>query len=201
MSKNLFITATEARSGKSAVSLGIMELLLRNIGKVGFFRRLIDVDSTGKKRDNDIDLFASYFDLGIPYEKMFAYTVTEANNLLGHGRQDELLEGIFNAYKEIEKDNDFILCEGIELEGSGSSFEFDINAEISNNLGCPILLVANAHNKTVDETIRSIQVYNKSFIHKGCDVIATVVNRINPGDRDEIIDRLQQEGPGAGQLV
>ena len=201
MSKNLFITATEARSGKSAVSLGIMELLLRNIGKVGFFRPLIDVDSTGEKRDNDIDLFASYFDLGIPYEKMFAYTVTEANNLLGHGRQDELLEGIFNAYKEIEKDNDFILCEGIELEGSASSFEFDINAEISNNLGCPILLVANAHNKTVDETIRSIQVYNKSFIHKGCDVIATVVNRINPGDRDEIIDRLQQEGPDAGQLV
>ncbi len=201
MSKNLFITATEARSGKSAVSLGIMEFLLRNVGRVGFFRPLIDVDSVTKQKDHDIDLFASYFNLGIPYEKMFAYTVTDANTLMGLGRQDELLEGIFNAYKEMEKDKDFILCEGIEIEGASSSFEFDINAEISNNLGCPILLVANAHNKTVDETIRSIKVYNKSFIDKGCDVIATVVNRINPEDKDGIIDRLQLEGPGSGQLV
>lgn len=201
MSKNLFITATETRSGKSAVSLGIMELLLRNLGRVGFFRPLIDVDSAGKKKDNDIHLFASYFNLGIPHEKMFAYTITEANNLLGQGRQDELLEGIFNAYKEIEKDHDFILCEGIEIEGSISSFEFDINAEISNNLGCPILLVANAHNKTVDETIRAIKMYNKSFTEKGCDVIATVVNRINPKNNNEITDRLQKESTGSGQLV
>jgi len=201
MAKNLFITATEARSGKSAVCLGIMELLLRNVGRVGFFRPLIDVDPACNRKDNDIHLFASYFNLGIPYEKMFAYTVSEANNLMGLGRQGELLEGIFNAYKALEKDHDFILCEGIEISGASSSFEFDINAEISNNLGCPILLIANAHNKTVDETIRSINVYHKSFVDKGCDVIATVVNRINPKDRGEIIERLQQEASRLGQLV
>ena len=202
MSKNLFITATEARSGKSAISLGIMELLLRNIGSVGFFRPLIDVDPANRRtlRNSGVD-FSGYFNLGIPLEKMFAYTVTEANNLLGQGKQDELLEGIFNAYSAIEKDHDFILCEGVEIEGSTSSFEFDINAEISYNLGCPILLVANGYNKTVDETIRSIKVYNKSFIDKGCDVIATVVNRINPEDKDAIVDRLRQEDPVSGQLV
>ncbi len=37
MSKNLFVTATEARSGKSVIALGIMELLIRNVGRVAFF--------------------------------------------------------------------------------------------------------------------------------------------------------------------
>lgn len=201
MSKNLFVTATEARSGKSVISLGIMELLVRKAGRVGFFRPLIHAEPDERKKDNDIQLFSSYFNLGIPYEKMFAYSVTEANHLMGHGRQDELLEGIFNAYKELEKEHDFILCEGIEIEGSSASFEFDINAEISNNLGCPILLVANAHNKTVEETVQSIKVYNKSFVGKGCEVIATVVNRINPEDRDIFLSRLQKAQSGSGQLI
>ena len=201
MSNNLFITATEARSGKSAVCLGIMELLIRTVGKVGFFRPLIEVDPVRNKKDNDLNLFASYFNLSTPYEKMFAYTVAEAGNLMGRGRLGELLEGIFNAYKEIEKDHNFILCEGIEIEGFNSSFEFDINAEISNNLGCPILLVANAHNKTIEDTVRSIQVYNKSFIDKGCEVIATIVNRAEPDDLEEIIKQLKKEALESKQFI
>jgi phosphate acetyltransferase len=54
MSKNLFITATEARSGKSVICLGVMELLLRNIERVGFFRPFINVDPATNKKDNDI---------------------------------------------------------------------------------------------------------------------------------------------------
>ena len=87
MSNNLFITATEARSGKSAICLGIMELLVRNVGRVGFFRPLIEGGPAGGKKDNDLHLFSSYFKLSTPYEKMFAYTVMEANNLMGRGRQ------------------------------------------------------------------------------------------------------------------
>ncbi len=200
MAKNLFITATEPKSGKSAIALGIMELLIRNVGRVGFFRPLIHAAPGGKKIDNDIHLFSTYFKLGIPQEKMFAYTLTEAGNLIGHGRQDELLEGIFTAYKEIEKDHDFILCEGIELEGSTASFEFDINAQITKNLGCPVLLVANAHHKPMDDVIRSIKVYHKSFINEGCDVIATIVNRAIPDDAQKIISILEKESPASGQL-
>jgi len=201
MAKNLFITATEARSGKSAIALGIMELLIRNVGRVGFFRPLIHAAPDGKKIDNDIHLFSSYFKLGIPEEKMFAYTLTQAGNLIGHGRQDELLEGIFNAYREIEKDHDFILCEGIELEDSTASFEFDLNAQIIKNLGCPVLLVANARHKPVDDVIRSIRVYHKSFINEGCEVIATIVNRTQPQDRQKIISILEKESPASGQLI
>ena len=36
MADSLYITATESRSGKSAISLGVMEMLARKICKVGF---------------------------------------------------------------------------------------------------------------------------------------------------------------------
>ena len=201
MSKNLFITATEARSGKSAISLGIMELLLRNIDRVGFFRPFINVAPDAAKKDNDIILFNSHFKLGIPYEKMYAYSITEANNLMALGKHEELLDGVLNKYNEIAKDHDFVLCEGVEFEGSTASFEFDINVEISNNLGCPVLLVANANDKDVDEIVRSINVYNESLNDKGCNVVATVVNRINPEREEEIINRLRSKGLSPGQLV
>ncbi len=199
MAKNLFITATEARSGKSVISLGIMELLIRNVGRVGFFRPIIDADKN--RPDNDIQLFSTHFTLGIPYEAMFAYTLEQAGDLLGKGRQDELMEGIFTAYKALENDHDFILCEGIELEGSSASFEFDINAKIAKNLGCPILLVANAFQKSMEEVIQSIKIYHKSFIQEGCEVIATVVNRTLPDQGRQILSRLKAQVPAPGQLL
>jgi phosphate acetyltransferase len=78
MANSLYITATEARSGKSAVSLGLMEMLLRKMERVGFFRPLITVDKGTEGKDNDIDLISSYFHLEIPYESMYGYTAAEA---------------------------------------------------------------------------------------------------------------------------
>ena len=139
MSKNLFITATEARSGKSAICLGIMELLLRNKDRMAFFRPLINPDRTGTQTDNDISLITSHFNLGTPYEKTYAFTTVEASNLIALGKDDELLEGVFRKYKALEHTHDFVLCEGTDYDGSTSVFEFDINAEIANNLGNPKL--------------------------------------------------------------
>ena len=45
MAKNLYITAAEGKSGKSAIALGMMQLLLRSIRKVAFFRPIIHVSS------------------------------------------------------------------------------------------------------------------------------------------------------------
>lgn len=201
MSKNLFITSTEPRSGKSAICLGVMELLLRNVDRVGFFRPLINIDPHGKEVDNDINLISSYYNLGIPYEEMFAYTTEEADNLITLGKQEELLEGILRKYKNLESKHDFVLCEGTDFEGSTAAFEFDINAEIANNLGCPVMLVANAHLKTVDQTYRSIEMALDSLLDRGCKVVATIVNRTDSECEKEIINQLRGNVLSAEQLV
>ena len=177
MADNLYITATESRSGKSAISLGVMEMLARKICKVGFFRPIINATAGSEKRDNDIHLIASHFKLDLPYEKMYGYTLADANNLISGGREAELIEGIIKKYDELKKTCDFVLCEGTDFASSSAAFEADINAEISKNLGSPVLLVANAYQKAIEDTIRSTDLALESLADKGCQTVATIVNR------------------------
>jgi phosphate acetyltransferase len=202
MSNNLFITGTEARSGKSAISLSVMEMLFRKFDRVGFFRPIIHVDpSAGKKKDADIDLIASYFKLEFPYEELYGYTSTEANNLIALSKEEELIEGIIQKYDQLNDTCDFVLCQGTDFATSTAAFEFDINAEISKNLGAPVLLVAHAYQKNSGDIARSIELALESLEEKRCHIIATIVNRSVPKDGEAIIRLLKEKELTKDQLI
>ena len=201
MSNNLYITATEARSGKSLISLGVMEMLLQKVESVSFFRPIINVNSVHNKQDNDILLISSYFKLGIPYEKMYGYTTTEARNLMSLGRETEVIEGIIKKYNDLKEISAFVLCEGTDFESSTAAFELDINAEVSRNLGCPVVLVANAHQKPLDDIFQSLELAFSSLEEKGCPIVATFVNRSAPKDREGITKFLKESEVTKKQLV
>ena len=204
MANKLYVAGTEPRSGKSAIILGLMELLTRNIKKVAFFKPLIEVDYSrvGKlRRDNTIKLIKHHYHLCADYHEMYAYTVTEASQLIALGKNAELHDGIMAKYNNLAAKSDFVLCEGIELEGATASFDFDLNVDISNNLGCPLMLVAGAKNKTVEELVRSIKVYSESLAERSCDLVATIVNRVDPASIEAMEQRLASENVGGKQLV
>ena len=201
MANKLYVAGTEPRSGKSAIILGMMELLTRNVKKVAFFRPLTDADHSKGERDNTINLVKSQYQLCTEYEEMYAYTVTEASQLIAMGKNADLLEGILNKFNALAENADFVLVEGIEMEGATASFDFDINVEISNNLGCPVVLVAAAKLKTADEVLRSIKVYHESMMDRGCDIVATIVNRVSPPILEEVSIRLKEEEIGKDHLV
>ena len=58
MSQGLYITGTEPQSGKLVLVLGIMEILMAQGRKVGFFRPIIWEEDG---RDNAIDLIAGRY--------------------------------------------------------------------------------------------------------------------------------------------
>ncbi len=191
MKGNLYITGTEARCGKSAICLGIMEFLLRNIeaDRIAFFRPLVRVDSNNKQ-DHDIELIIKYFGLNISYEECYAYSVHDADRMIANRMHDELMDGILEKYKSLEQRYDFILCEGTDFETSTSTFEFDINAEIANNLGCPVLLVSSAKGKNVDQILRVIDQATESILNKGCHLITTIVNRVSCDKKEKILEKI-----------
>jgi len=191
MADSLYVTSTERKSGKSIISLGLTEMLIRNVDKVAFFRPLIYVDSDKKAKDKDIHLISGYYNLDIPYRKMYGFSTDEANEMLSRGKYDELIEKIVEKYKYLEDNYDFVLCEGTDFEGSTSAFEFDINADIANNLGCPVVLSANAYNRTEDDVIRSVETSLESLNEKHCKILAIIVNRAERGE--EIVARLRDD--------
>ena len=198
MANNLYITSTEARSGKSAVSLGLMEMLLRKMSTVGFFRPLV---TTVDDPNESIRLISSHFNLKIPYEEMYGFTVKEAVDLFYQNREAELMEKIIWKFNELKKKCDFILCEGTDFESSTAGFELDVNAEICRNLSCPVLLVAGAYRKTADAIVRSVKLSQESLLDKGCHIIATIVNRVDPKDQHTVITLLKERALIRRQLI
>jgi len=191
MSTSLYITATERKSGKTSVVLGLTELALRHAEKPGFFRPIID---SGPGAIDDIKLIASRFDSDIPVEEMYAFTWDQVLELIAQEKTDELWRGIIDTYHRLEEKHDFILCEGTDFNASSTVFEFDINAAIADVLGSPVLLVANSHQKTIDKTLQSIEMAHTSLADKGCRVIATIINLTTPEQRNEIFKRLKESG-------
>ncbi|WP_147820944.1 phosphate acetyltransferase [Salidesulfovibrio onnuriiensis] len=190
MSKNLYITATEERSGKSAIVLGVMQMLLRDVRKVAFFRPIINEPGEGK-RDHDINLILTEYQLDIPYEDTYAYTLKEARELINSGQHATLLENILEKYKQLEARYDFVLCEGTDFQGKDSAFEFDLNADIAANLGAPALVVASGRKKQAEEISSLAQLTVDTLEDKGVDVVAAIVNRVSVDNTGDIVSNIR----------
>ncbi|GAB7024476.1 phosphate acetyltransferase [Salidesulfovibrio brasiliensis] len=189
MSKNLYVTATEERSGKSAIVLGVMQMLLRNVRKPAIFRPVIN-DWPEGVQDHDINLILSEFNLEVPYEDTYAYTLSEARELINNGQQALMLENILNKYKKLEAEYDFVLCEGTDFQGKDPAFEFDTNAEIAANIGAPVLVVSSGRKKDADEVVGITQSTIDALEEKGLDVVCTVVNRAQVDDPSAVAERI-----------
>jgi phosphate acetyltransferase len=185
MTNAIYLTTSEPYSGKSLVSLGITELLLRRTPKVGIFRPVIE-EPPDKGCDKNIDLLISYFGLDLEYEKTYAFYRHQASSLIAEGRYDDMLDTIIEKYKALEETCDFVLCIGSDFEEGGTAVEFNINAEIAHNLGSPVLLVTSGANQTVDEIFNEVKITSEAFRESGCQILGAIVNRTDP----EIVDYL-----------
>ena len=201
MSKNLYITALEAKSGLSLMTLGVMEFLVRNLVRVAFFRPIINTQRNRDGFDEILYLIRTHYHLDIPYEKLYAFTFEEARSLVSEKKNDKLLEGILDRYKELESNYDFVLCLGTDYESESASFEFDLNVEIANNLGCPVLMIANAHEGSIDGVVKSCQFAMEAFEDKGCNVLSIIVNRTPPDLRLSILNTLKEKLREKLQLI
>jgi phosphate acetyltransferase len=175
----LYISTTEAGSGKALIALGILEFALRKTTRVGFFRPIIRSHASDQ-RDEDLNLILSYFNLSQAYETSFGLFDTQVNELLGHHQADAVLERIIAQYKALEATCDFILCEGSDYRSEGSAFEFDVNREIVKNLGCPVLVLGNAYQRSPTDAMSPVQLAVEAYQAKGCQVAGILFNKAAP---------------------
>ena len=165
-------------TGKSAIALGAMQLLTRSMRKVAFFRPIIN-EPLWDDRDPDIHLMLEYFKLNMDYADTFAYTQHEARQIINQGSRNLLIENIIQKYKKLLETYDFVLCVGTDFLAKDPVFEFELNAEIAANLGCPILLVTSGYNVSAEDIRDSLQITMDSLEPYALDVVATIVNRRN----------------------
>ena len=181
MGNSLYISTTEAGSGKALVALGIINFILRRTTKVSFFRPVIQTEaisgSHASQRDEDIELMLQHFDLQQTYEESFGLRSHQVNDLLGQHQIDQAISIIIDKFKALEQRSDFILCEGSDYLGEGSAFEFNLNQEIAKNLGCPILILGNADSRPVDDALRPLQIAVDTYRNHHCPIAGIVLNK------------------------
>ena len=116
MNKAVYIATIEAFSGKSLVSIGLMNELLIRKNKVGYFRPVIN-DYPEGKYDNHIMTMMRYFNLDLKYRDAYGFSRSEIVDLLNKGQEKKILETIIRKYKKLEKKYDFILIGGSDFSG------------------------------------------------------------------------------------
>ena len=179
MATSLYLSTLEAGSGKALLALGIMEIALRRTTKVGFFRPFIE-ETEPKPRNEDIELILNQFNLKQEYEESFGLLEREAISLINSHQSEQILDRIITKYKALEAKSDFILCESSDYLGKNPKFELDLNFSIAQNLGCPLILLANGENRSVDDITSTIKVTVNNYELKKCEVIGIVVNKVAP---------------------
>ncbi len=193
MSKSIYITSSEAHSGKSLVCLGIADYMLRKTKRVAVFRPIITSDNKNK-RDKNIDLLLTQFNLEQEYQETYAYRTREAQDLISRGDTSILIDKIIRMYKDLEEKNDFIICEGTDFISESSNFEFGLNVEIAKNLGSPVLIVGRADlDRTEEEIINPIQIATESFMVNDCKVVGVLLNKARPEQIKTLYKSLEEE--------
>ncbi|MFD0797340.1 phosphate acetyltransferase [Maribacter chungangensis] len=194
MSKAVYIATTEPNSGKSIISLGLMQLLLGKAAKVSYFRPIIDDFEPGEI-DNHINTISSYFNLDVPFSDSYAFTRSEVIRMKNDDQDDEIIGKIITKYKAVEERSDFVLVEGTNFTGEGAIIEFDINIVIAKNLGIPAIILASGVDKTMDGLVGNLQIAYDSFDDKGVQVLAAIANKVQSQNMADVTRELKKQLP------
>ena len=200
MTKAVFIAAAEPYSGKSLVLLGLVNMLLGQARRVGYFKPLVDYNPTQEPNPH-LTTISSHFKLPLPPADTYAYTRAEALHLLETGAQGELIDTVIRKFKYWEDNYDFTVVEGSDFLGAGTAFEFDANVSIAKNLGVPVILVVSGAGKSTAQVISAALTALRSFEAREVPVLLVVANRVPPAQAADVQALLRDQLPAAVLLA
>jgi len=190
MVRSIYVTAVEPGVGKSAVVLGLMELLARRVGRVGFFRPVI---GSGDGPDDDIELVRGRYRLAQSYEASYAATAEELARAGTREQYDALLTRVLESYRRVDRDAELVVVEGSDFTEGAQSLEFEFNADAATHLGSPVVLVVGGRDRTADQVLAAAHTAHAALVERGCTILATVCNRVDPDVAEDVRARLPRE--------
>lgn len=186
--KSLFISAKEVNSGMLFVSMGMMEVLKRNLQRVAFFRPIIYKESIV---DGDMKFILERYNLALEYEDAYGFDVAYVEDMISKNKTKELINQLLMKFKKLESEYDFVLCEGIRGSFLNANIDFDVNIKIAQNFGSPLINIINGKESSSKEIYESLLRENKTLASKGCTHFATFINRVDKKKHLELSKKLK----------
>src|SRR6185437_11322643 len=196
MSKAIYIASSEPNSGKSVITLGLMNILLGKLRKIAYFKPVI-IENSINNKDINIETMIDHFSMEATYNDCYAFTYPELLKFRSEGNEAFVIDTIITKYKKLEDTHDFVLVDGMDFEGEGASFEFFSNVEIAKNLSIPLILVAKGEGYAPDEITSKILSTMQILRNREVELLAVIANKINPVDVDALREMFLRRLPAS----
>ena len=178
MTPGVYVAGCEPATGKSAVALGVQQLLTRRVERLGVFRPVV----ADPEHDPLLDLLRPLGTAALPYEASCGVGYEDV-------RADEAraLEEIVARYRALAAQCDGVLVVGTDFAGAGTASELAFNARVALNLGLPALFVVSGHDRTPAEVRTATSVALTTWHRWGPEVVAVVANRVQAFDVEAVV--------------
>jgi len=185
VARSVYVTGIGRGDGRQAVELGVMELLTRQVDRVGVFRPL-----THRRTDHVVELLRGRYRLDLPAEQMYGMTYEEAIALLAERGPDELVGQLVDRFHQVEQQCQAVLVLGTDFAATNIPDELAVNARLANEFGALLLPVVGGHRESADTVVAEVRNAYRAYTDLGCNVLAMIANRVAGRDKQEVQRRL-----------
>ncbi|KND27095.1 MULTISPECIES: phosphate acetyltransferase [Streptomyces] len=185
MTRSVYVTGIDRGDGRQVVELGVMELLTRQVDRVGVFRPLLHHGP-----DRLFDLLRARYRLTQDPATVYGMDYHEASTLQAEHGTGELVSTLVDRFHAVARDFDVVLVLGTDFADTQFPDELSLNARLANEFGASVIPVVGGRKQPADSVAAETHNAFRAYESLGCDVLAMVVNRVAPADRTEIAERL-----------
>ncbi|UUU24994.1 phosphate acetyltransferase [Streptomyces sp. DSM 40750] len=185
MTRSVYVTGIDRGDGRQVVELGVMELLTRQVDRVGVFRPLLHHGP-----DRLFELLRARYRLSQDPATVYGMDYHEASTLQAEHGTDELVSTLVDRFHAVARDYDVVLVLGTDFADTQFPDELALNARLANEFGASVISVVGGRKQTAESVAAETHNAYRAYEGLGCDVLAMVVNRVAPADRAETAERL-----------
>jgi len=178
VARSIYIASPEGRTGKSTIALGLVDLFVRRVERVGIFRPVV---RKGDERDAVLELLVSHDGVDLAYEDCVGVTYDDV-----HADETEALSRIVQRYHAVEQRSDVVVVVGSDYTDVTSPAELAFNGRVAANLGAPVLLAVRALGRDVEELEQVVDIATAELRSEHATVAAVAINRCEPERVEEV---------------
>jgi len=187
VTRSVYVTGVGRGDGRQVVELGVMELLTRQVDRVGIYRPLVH-----DTPDRIFELLRSRYRLTQDPATVFGMGYEEAAALQAEEGQGALTARLVEGYLRVAEDYGTVLILGSDFAETNLPAELGVNARLANECGASVLPVIGGRNQSADAVVAEVRNALHAYTNLGCDVIAMVANRVSPDVAEDTAAQLRR---------
>ncbi len=190
VARSVYVTGIDRGDGRQVVELGVMELLTRQVDRVGVFRPLVHDGP-----DRLYELLRARYRLSQSPDSVYGLDYHDASTVQAEKGTDELVSRLVERFHQVAREYEVVLVLGSDFAATQLPDELALNARLANEFGASVIAVVGGKGQTAESVRAETRNAYRAYAGLGCDVLAMVVNRVAPEDRAVIAERLAARLP------